>query len=134
MHPGILADAVLVVHLLYVGFTVGGEILVLAGAALGWRWTRSLAFRVTHLAACVLVAVEALAGVLCPLTDWEHTLRTRAGQHVETDLAFVARLVRSIIFYDFPPWVFLCAYIAFGLGVLITFLLYRPLPRRRRSV
>jgi hypothetical protein len=105
----LLADAVVVLHFAYVSFAVGGEILILAGGLLGWRWVRNLPLRLTHLAAVVLVAVEALLGVVCPLTDWEFRLRELAGQQVERQLSFVARLVRAIIFYNFPSWVFTVA-------------------------
>ena len=127
----LLADAVVVLHFGYVLFAVGGEVLVLAGGALGWRWVRNLPLRLTHLAAVALVAVEAVLGVVCPLTDWEYRLRELAGQQVERELSFVARLVRAIIFYDFPAWVFTVAYVGFALLVVGSFLLFPPRRARR---
>jgi hypothetical protein len=123
---GTLADILVTFHLCYVAFTVGGEILILLGAAFRWGWVRNLIFRIVHLAACVLVAVEAVAGALCPLTTWEYRLRGLAGQHAESQIPLTARLVRSVIFYDFPWWVFTAAYIGFGLIVALTFILIRP--------
>jgi len=120
------ADLVVVIHFCYVTFTVGGELAVLLGWALGWGWVRNLPFRVTHLAAVVLVAAESLAGASCPLTVWEYRLRQLAGQHVEQQLSFVARLVRSIIFYDFPAWVFLAVYVGFAALVVLTLVMVRP--------
>src|SRR5512135_3763710 len=108
------ADIVVVVHFCYVTFTVGGELAVLVGGALHWQWVRNIPFRVAHVAAVVLVAVEALAGTSCPLTVWEFRLRQLAGQRGEQQVSFVARLVRAIIFYDFPAWVFVAAYVAFA--------------------
>lgn len=124
--PALLADAVVVLHFAYVLFAVGGEILVLAGGLLNWSWIRSLPFRLAHLAAVALVAAEALLGVICPLTDWEYRLRELAGQRVERQLSFVARLVRSVIFYDFPAWVFTLAYVGFAVIVALTFALFPP--------
>lgn len=129
--PALLADAVVVLHFAYVSFAVGGEILILAGGLLGWRWVRNLAFRLVHLVAVVLVAAEALLGVVCPLTEWEFRLRELAGQQVERQLSFVARLVRSIIFYDFPTWVFTVAYVGFAVLVASSFLLIPPRRRKR---
>ena len=129
--PALLADAVVVLHFGYVLFAVGGEILVLAGGLLGWRWVRNLPLRLAHLAAVVLVAVEALLGVVCPLTEWEFRLRELAGQRVERQLSFVARLVRAIIFYDFPAWVFTLAYVGFAVLVAGSFLLFPPRRARR---
>jgi hypothetical protein len=119
----LLADVIVIFHFCYVAFTVGGEIAVLLGGALRWQWVRNLPFRIVHLAAVVLVAGEALAGAACPLTVWEYGLRVRAGQATEAQVSFVARLVRSIIFYDLPAWVFLAAYVAFAVLVALTFVL-----------
>ncbi len=127
----VLANIVLVVHFCYVGFTVGGEALVLAGGLFRWSWVRNLAFRLTHLATVVLVAVEAVTGTSCPLTVWEYRLRALAGERLSSQIPFIARLLRSIIFYDFPAWVFLVAYVAFALLVVLTFLLVPPQRTRR---
>lgn len=122
----LLADAVVTVHLLYVLFAVGGELLILTGAAFRRRFIRNRTFRILHLASVVLVAVEALAGAVCPLTEWEYRLRTAAGQRAEADITFVGRLIRLIIFYDFPPLFFTLLYVGFALLVAVTFLLVPP--------
>lgn len=129
----LLADIIVLFHFCYVGFTVGGELIILLGGRVHWRWVRNLAFRIVHLAAVVLVAVEALAGEACPLTTWEYRLRLAAGQHVEQQISFVARLVRSIIFYNFPAWVFLVAYVGFALLVGATFFIVPVKARKHRS-
>jgi len=127
------ADIVVVVHFCYVTFTVGSEVAVLAGGALRWKWVRNLPFRIAHVAAVVLVAAEAVAGTSCPLTVWEYQLRQLAGQRVEQQVSFVARLVRAIIFHHFPAWVFVAAYVAFAALVALTLLVVRPARRPRRS-
>jgi len=129
----LLADLIVVLHFLYVSFTVGGELAVIAGGVFRWTWIRNPAFRITHLAAIAVVAGESLAGAACPLTTWEYRLRVLAGQHAEAQLSFVARLVRHVIFYDFPPWVFVVAYVAFAAMVVVTFIVLPPArvcPRR----
>lgn len=123
---GLAADAIVVFHFCYVLFAAGGELVILLGWLLSWRWIRNLAFRIVHLASVVVVAIEALIGVLCPLTDWEYRLRLLAGQTLEEEIPFMARLVRRIIFYDFPTWVFTLTYILFALLVASTFLLAPP--------
>lgn len=121
-----LADFIVAIHFCYVAFTVGGELLILMGGLLRWDWVRRLSFRITHLASVVFVAVEASTGTQCPLTVWEYQLRTLAGQRVEAQVSFVARLVRSVIFYNFPAWVFLAAYVGFALLVGLTLFLLPP--------
>lgn len=122
----LLADLIVIFHFLYVLFAVGGQIVIIFGGFLRWRWIRNLTFRVVHLISVVLVAVEAFIGVLCPLTVWEYNLRRLSGQTVDRDISFIARLVRTVIFYDFPSWVFTLMHITFGFIVILTFVLIPP--------
>jgi hypothetical protein len=126
-----LADLIVVVHFGIVSFCVLGELAILAGAALKWGWVRNLAFRIVHLCVVLYVAGEAILGVPCPLTEWEYDLRLAAGQRYDQDMSFVARLVRSVIFYDFPAWVFTALYVGFGALVLIALVLVPPRRRNR---
>lgn len=121
----LLADGVLVVHALFVGFVVVGQALVLAGLVLGWRWVRHRGFRLAHLAAIGIVVVQAWAGVLCPLTILENALRVRAGE-VAYAGSFVAHWLHALIFYDAPGWVFTVAYSGFAAVVAATWYWGRP--------
>jgi Protein of Unknown function (DUF2784) len=121
----ILAVLILLLHLCFVVFVVLGEILILVGAALSWGWIRNLWFRLTHLGCILFVALEALIGVLCPLTEWEYALRLRAGQDpTEGDL--ITRIVHAVIFQDWPPWVFTSIHLGFAALVIATLLLFPP--------
>ena len=124
------ADLVVAFHSLYVLFAVGGELAILAGALLHWRWIRGMTFRLLHLAAVIFVAIEASIGIACPLTVWEYKLRRAAGQTTEEEVSFIGRIIRELIFYDFPAWIFTSLYIGFGAVVILTFLF---IPPRRRS-
>lgn len=126
-----LADLIVAFHLLYVSFAVGGEIFILIGGIVKWNWVRNLPFRIVHLIAVVFVALEALIGMICPLTKWEYNLRRMAGQSAEEDITFVGRLIRMIIFYDFPDWFFTLLYVGFGGLVVLTLLLVPP--RRKKT-
>ena len=123
---GLSADLIVAIHFLYVLFAVGGQAFILLGAVCRWGAIRLPSFRISHLAAVALVALEAATGIDCPLTVWEYDLRQLAGQGVERNLSFVARLMRALIFYDFPQWVFTVVHIAFGLLVVSTFVLIPP--------
>ena len=74
----------------------------------------------------VLVAVEAGAGLACPLTVWEYRLRLLAGQSAAEAIPFMARLVRRVMFFDFPDWVFTATYVLFALLVAAILVLYPP--------
>jgi hypothetical protein len=121
----ILADAVVIIHAAYVAFVVFGLAAILLGAAMNWRWTRSLAFRITHLAAIALVSLESIVGAICPLTSLENSMRQRAGA-TRYPGDFVAYWAHRMIFYNFPPWIFTIAYISFAILVAITFIAIPP--------
>ena len=118
---GWLADAVLIVHLLFVAFVVGGLAFIWIGALCGWQIVRNFLFRVLHMAAILLVCAEALIGVACPLTVWEDQLRGRPSES-----GFFARWLHRILYYDFPGWVFLTLYLLFALAVAASFVLIPP--------
>lgn len=120
-----LADLVLAVHFLFVLFIVGGLALIWIGAACGWQCVRNYRFRVAHLAAICLVAMETLIGMACPLTEWEDSLR---GTRTET--GFIARWLHRVLFYNFPEWVFATAYVLFALLAAVT---WRRAPPQRRG-
>src|SRR5438552_17289647 len=120
-----LADAVLLVHILFVLFVVGGFALILAGAG-RWGWVRNRAFRIAHLAAIVFVAVETLLGFTCPLTLWEDVLRTTG----RGELSFIGRWLAWLLYYNLPEWVFAFASCAFAFAVGWA---WRAIPPRARS-
>jgi hypothetical protein len=124
MALGWLANAILVLHVLFVLFVVGGFALILAGAR-RWSWIRNRAFRTLHLAAIAFVAAEALLGITCPLTLWENLLRD-AGLE---ERSFIGRWLARFLYYDFPEWVFASAYCAFALAVTWA---WRAIPPRSK--
>ena len=116
-----LADLILIVHFCFVLFVVGGLFLIWLGAMRSWRWVRNFWYRITHLAAMLFVAGESVAGMVCPLTVWEDALRGRGHES-----GFIQRWVGMLLYYDFPEWVFIAAYLLFALAVVITFIRVRP--------
>ena len=101
---GFLADLVVMVHLTFVVFVVGGAFLVRIRPALAW----------IHLPAMVWGAVIELADWVCPLTPLEIDLRVRAGQAGYAG-GFVDHYIVPIVYPDaLTPGV----QIALGLFVL----------------
>jgi hypothetical protein len=127
---GFLADVVVFFHLAYVLFAAGGEAAILVGAVAGWRWVRAMAFRVVHLTAVLVVALESLGGIACPVTVLEYRLRSMAGRPPNPGITFIGRLLRTIVPRDIPPWILTALYLGFGALVLVTFILVPP---RRRT-
>jgi hypothetical protein len=123
-----LADTIVVVHLLIVLFVLTGVPLVYLGAAWHWAWVRNWRWRLLHLIAIAVIAAEALLGIDCPLTVWEDTLRRQ-----QTAGGFIERWVDGVLFYDAPTWVYTAAYVAFAGLVAITWVAVPPTkgPRKR---
>jgi len=121
----IAADAILIVHALFVAFVVFGLLLVVAGRLRGWRWVRNRWFRLTHLIAIAVVVLQSWLGSACPLTTWEMALRGRAGG-VAYSGAFIAHWLEAILYYTAPAWVFTVCYTAFGLAVLASWFWVPP--------
>jgi uncharacterized protein DUF2784 len=66
----IAADLILVIHLLFIGFVVGGSFLA-------WRWPRIIW---VQLPAMVYGALVELIGFVCPLTWLQDYLLRRGGE------------------------------------------------------
>jgi len=126
MNKILAADLIVSIHFVYVIIVVGGFIVIILGGVLKWRFVRNFYFRAIHLAMILIVVLETLFGITCPLTDLEYELRTAAGQQNITNSSFIARIIQKIMFYEFPPIVFIIVYCIFGAAVLISWWLIPP--------
>ena len=126
MNNSFIADLIVVIHLAYVIMVVGGLFVILIGGFLKWRFVRIFWLRAVHLAMILIVVLEALLGIVCPLTDWEYDIRTAAGQHDVSNMSFIARLVHYLIFFEFPEYVFTIGYCLFAIAVIISWRLFPP--------
>jgi hypothetical protein len=97
------ADFVVVVHLLVIGFIVGGVFLT-------WRWPLIIW---VHVPAVIYGALVEFAGFTCPLTLLENDLRQRSGEAGYRD-GFITHYLVKVIY---PPG--LTHGMQFGLGVLL---------------
>jgi hypothetical protein len=97
------ADLVVVVHLVFIGFIVGGVFLT-------WRWPLIIW---AHIPALIYGALVEFAGLTCPLTLLENDLRQRAGEAGYRD-GFIAHYLVKVIY---PPG--LTHGMQIGLGVLL---------------
>jgi hypothetical protein len=126
---GLLADAILLLHVAVVLFVVGGLALFLLGGARGWGWVRHRGLRLAHLALTAFIALQAWLGRLCPLTVWEQALRREAGQRGYAE-GFIEHWLGRLLYVQAPWWAFVAGYTAFALAVLLA---WRVVPPRRRG-
>jgi hypothetical protein len=129
MYP-LLANLVLLIHFIFVVAVISGVPLIMLGGVRGWRWIRLRGLRLVHLAGIAIVAAQSWAGVICPLTNLEMWLRKQGGL-AAYDGGFIEYWLQSLLYWNLPPWVFVLAYTAFALLVLLTWVLVPPGPWRR---
>lgn len=121
----ILADTVLITHVLFVAFVVAGLVGIYAGWFLKWKWVRNRTFRSLHLLAIAIVVFQSWLGIICPLTSWEMALREAAGAEAYSG-SFVQYWLQTLLYYSAPDWVFILAYTGFACLVLASWFLVRP--------
>ncbi len=121
----ITADAILVLHVLFVAFVVLGLILILIGGILKWDWVRNRRFRIVHLLAIGVVVLQAWLGVICPLTTLEMKLREKAGEEIYNE-SFIQHWFQELLYYEAPLWVFTLCYTTFAVLVVGSWFWIRP--------
>jgi hypothetical protein len=130
----ILADLTLIVHAAFVAFVIVGLLLIWVGRLRRWAFVKNLWFRLAHLAAIGVVAAEALAGFICPLTTWEDRLRLLAGGEERYQGSFIQHWLHHIMFFDLDERIFTVAYVVFFLAVALSLWFVPPRwPRRFRT-
>jgi hypothetical protein len=117
----VAADFVLVAHLLFIGFVVGG-------AFLAWRWPRLIW---VQLPAMVYGALVELVGFACPLTALQNYLLRRGGQAGYRG-GFISHYLIQVIY---PPGLTRTTQVALGLVVVVVALIgYGGYLHRHRPV
>jgi hypothetical protein len=126
------ADALVVIHILYVAYIVVGLGLILIGLRRRRNWIRNPWFRITHLVAILIVIYEIIVKANCPLTTWEMRLRAMAGQAVN-QTTFMDRLLSFMLVADAPRWLVSGLYFVFGVAITLVFVFARPHWKRARE-
>ncbi len=115
-----LADAVLVLHGLFVAWVAAGGLAVLRWPSLAWAHLPALAWGLW---------IEA-SGAVCPLTPLEQRLRVAAGEAGYRG-GFIEHYMTAVLYPDGltrgTQWLLAAALLVFNAGVYATWL------RRRRA-
>jgi hypothetical protein len=85
--PRLLADAVVLLHLVFIVFALAGGVLVLFRGYIAWL----------HLPAVAWAAYAEFTATICPLTPLENSLRKQAGQE-GYDRGFVEHYLIPLIY------------------------------------
>ena len=127
-----LAHLVLAIHLVVIGFNVGGLIVVPLGAWRRWPWVRGCLWRAAHLLSMAVVAAQAALGRACFLTVWQSDLMQDAGSHGYT-AGLIQTWIDHLIFWNLPLAVFTVIYLAVGAYTLALWWWVPPRCRRARA-
>jgi len=126
----IIADIILVVHLVWIVFMLYGFVLTIRAF---WRpafWNRWL-FRSIHLGGIIIVAGLEILGKYCPLTLWENALRHRYNPANNYPGNFILGYIERLIYPDVSPLVYLLPTYGIALFTLVMFVVKRPAKFRR---
>lgn len=127
--PQLLATAILLVHLGIVAFNLFGLVAVPMGKWLGWHFVWGIRWRLAHLVALAIVALQAVLGRACFLTLWENAIRSGADAGEPPPL--IATWVNSVLYWQLPLRAFAAIYVAVFVYAL---LLWRWVPPRRAKL
>jgi Protein of Unknown function (DUF2784) len=113
-----LAESILAFHLVVILFNVFGLVAIPLGAWFRWRFVRVRWWRVLHVAALGIVAMQAVFDQPCFLTVFQDELSGRGS-----GAPLIMRWIDSLIYWPLPMWFFVVLYIAvFGYTVALWWL------------
>lgn len=117
----LFADAVVVLHFIFIAFVVAGGLLAL-------RWPR-LAF--VHLPAVIWGAAIEISGWICPLTPLENHLRRLGGDSAYSG-DFIEQYIVPVIYpADLTAFT---QYILGGLVIVVNLIIYAFIIRKQRAL
>ncbi len=99
------ADLILILHFIIVIFVTGLFFLIPLGYKLNWCWQRNKKIRLFHLGLILLVTIETVLGITCPLTIIENNLRG-----IITSNSFIAIWITRLLFWNFSKEFFILVY------------------------
>ncbi len=124
----LLAELVLGFHVGVILFNLFGMIAVPIGAWRGWRFVRILWWRLLHVGALAIVAIQAVLGRACFLTLWQQALRGESGGR-----PLIMGVVDRLIFWPLPMAFFVTLYVFVFLYVLLLLWVVPPFAATERG-
>lgn len=117
----ILADAIVVIHFLFIIFVICGGLLVI-------RWRK---MAIVHLPAAIWGAAVEIFGWICPLTPLENRFRDLAGETAYSG-DFIGRYLLPVIYPE--NLTAEIQYILGGVVIIVNVMIYFIVVRRHRKI
>lgn len=118
-----LSDVLVVVHLLWAMFMIGGFLLAVIGIFRP-ACRRFKKLRTIHLAGILFTASVPLWSGICPLTRWEDFLRS--DPETTATRSFLADWAYRLLYINVPIWVITLATSVVALASVVLYFLHPP--------
>jgi hypothetical protein len=106
-----LAQATLAVHIAIAGFVVFGIAAIPLGARLGWPFVYVFWWRLLHLGAMGIIALQKLLGNSCFLSVWEFHLVDLASR-IPHPTPLFQTIGEHVLYWNLPLWFLAVLYTA----------------------
>jgi hypothetical protein len=120
----VLANVVVVLHLAFFLFVVGGFAAILIGLARRWPWIYNPWFRAPHILAVMVVLAEDVFHFACPLNTMESALRPNPANADSS--SGISHVLDFLLRHTIPGRVLDAMYWTLGAVLLILLLIVRP--------
>jgi Protein of Unknown function (DUF2784) len=123
-----LAQAILAVHIAIAGFVIFGIVAIPLGARLGWQFVYNFWWRLIHVGAMGIIALQKLMGNSCFLSVWEFRLVDIASKIPHPTPVFQT-IGEHVLYWNLPLWFFAALYTALFVFVVLMWFIVPPTTR-----
>ncbi|CAN2041212.1 DUF2784 domain-containing protein [Candidatus Magnetomoraceae bacterium gMMP-15] len=127
---GIAADLIMIIHFIFAAFVVLSVPIIWIGFFLKKKFVYNPIFRLSHLLAMGIIIMQALFGVICPLTEWEMDLRLKAGGGNVYFESFMQHWIHKILFFEASDRIFQWIYGIFFILIVLSMVIIKPVLRK----
>lgn len=122
----ILADAIIVVHFLFILFMLLGFLLTTYALAFRQKFINWWLFRSLHLLGIFYVSSLSILGKYCPLTILENELRLRHEVSSVYSGSFIVHYLEKLIYPDVNPLVIQIPTVFLAIFTIVVFIVKPP--------
>jgi len=122
----ILADAIIVVHFLFILFMLLGFLLTAYALFFRQKFFDRWLFRSLHLLGIFYVSFLSILGKYCPLTILENELRLRYGVSAVYSGSFIVHYLEKLVYPDVNPLVIQIPTVFLAIFTIVVFIIKPP--------
>jgi hypothetical protein len=128
-----LAQAILAVHIAIAGFVVFGLVAIPLGARFGWPFVHIFWWRLLHVAAMGIIALQKLMGNSCFLSIWEFRL-VEIASRIPHPTPLFQTIGEHVLYWNLPLWFFAALYSVLFVFVVALWFVVPPSAKRANNL